>query len=211
MSGSRFRSLRSGFLETPASACYSVLATTHTRTYTHTSILTQWCCCSLQCHGPKHARLLCPPRSHVHRVGDAIQLSHPLSPPSPALNSAPHQDLFQWVWLFTSGGQSIGASASVLPVNSQGWFPLGLTGLISLVSQGLSRVVSSTTIWKHQFFGFLYDPTLTSLHDYWENHRFDYTNLCRQTMSLLFNPDTDICKMIWQHLKSNSRCKKVSC
>ena len=57
-------------------------------------------------------------------------------------------------WLFASGGQSIGAlaSSSVLPVNIQGWFSLGLTGLISLQSKRLSRVFSSTTIWKHQFF-----------------------------------------------------------
>ena len=54
--------------------------------------------------------------------------------------------------LFTSGGQSIGASASVLPMNIQGWFPLGLTGLISLLSKGLSRMFSSTIVWKHQFF-----------------------------------------------------------
>ena len=56
---------------------------------------------------------------------------------------------------FTSGGQSIGASASasVLPMNIQGWFPLGLTGLISLQSKGLSRVFSSTTVQKHQFSG----------------------------------------------------------
>ena len=55
--------------------------------------------------------------------------------------------------LFTSGGQSIGpsASASALPVNIQGWFPLGLTGLISLLSKGLLRVFSSTTVWRHQF------------------------------------------------------------
>ena len=58
-------------------------------------------------------------------------------------------------WLFTSGSQSIGASASasVLPMNIHGWFPLGLTGFISLLSKGLSGVFSSTTIWKHQFFG----------------------------------------------------------
>ena len=57
--------------------------------------------------------------------------------------------------LLTSGGQSIGASASasVFPMNSQSWFPLGLTGLISLQSKGLSRVFSNTTVWKHQFFG----------------------------------------------------------
>ena len=55
--------------------------------------------------------------------------------------------------LFTSGGQSIGTSASVLPMNIQDWFPSGLTSLISLCSQGLSRVFSNTTIQKHQFFG----------------------------------------------------------
>ena len=54
-------------------------------------------------------------------------------------------------WLFTSGGQSIWASASVLPMSIQGWFPLGLTGLISLLSRELSRVFSSTTVWKHEF------------------------------------------------------------
>ena len=58
-------------------------------------------------------------------------------------------------WLFTSAGQSIRTSDSVwvLPMNIQGWFPLRSTGLISLKSKGLSRVFSSTTIWKHQFFG----------------------------------------------------------
>jgi len=57
-------------------------------------------------------------------------------------------------WFFASGGQSVGASASaaVLPMNSQGWFHLELTGLISLLSKGLSRVLSNTTIRKHQFF-----------------------------------------------------------
>ena len=54
--------------------------------------------------------------------------------------------------LFTSGGHSIGTSASVLPMNIQGWFTLGLTGLISLQSKGLSRVFPSTTVWKHQLF-----------------------------------------------------------
>ena len=53
---------------------------------------------------------------------------------------------------FTSGSESIGDSASVLPMNIQGWFPLGLTGLISLLSKRLSRVFCRTTIWKHQFF-----------------------------------------------------------
>ena len=78
--------------------------------------------------------------------------------------------------LFASGGQSIGVSASVsvFPMNIQGWFPLGLIGLISLWSKGLSRVFSST-IQKHQFFkaSLLYGPTLTSIHDYWKNYGFD--------------------------------------
>ena len=92
----------------------------------------------------------------VHWVSDAIQPSHPLLPPSPpALNLSHHQDLFQFSWLFASGGQSIGtsASASVLPMNIQDLFPLGLTGWISLLSRGLSRAFSSTTVWMYQFFG----------------------------------------------------------
>ena len=116
-------------------------------------------------------------QTHVHWVGDAIQPSHPLVPPSSlALNLSKHQGLFQWVGFFASCGQSIGASASasVLPMNIQGWFPLGLTGLISLLSKGFSRVFSSPTVQKHQFFGTQsYEPTPTSIHEYWKNHSFD--------------------------------------
>ena len=91
--------------------------------------------------------------AHVHCISDAIQPSHPLMLPSPpALNLSQLQGLSQ-CQLFASSSQSIGASASVLPVNIQGWFPLGLSGLISLQSKGLSRVFSTTTVWKHQFFG----------------------------------------------------------
>ena len=94
-------------------------------------------------------------QSHVHWVSDAIQLSHLLSAPSPpALNVSQHQCLLQWIGSSHQVGQSIvaSASASVLPKNIQGWFPLGLTGLISLLSKELSRVFSSTTIQKRQFF-----------------------------------------------------------
>ena len=80
--------------------------------------------------------------------------------------------------LFASGGQSIGASASasVLPMNIQGWFPLRLTGLISLLSKGLSSV-SPTRQFESinsSLLSLLYGPTLISVHDYWKTHSFDY-------------------------------------
>ena len=89
-------------------------------------------------------------QTHVHHVSDAIQSFHPLSSLSPtALNLSQHQGLFQWV---ASGGQNIGASASVLPMNIQYWFPFGWTGCISLQFKGLSRVFSNTTVQKHPLF-----------------------------------------------------------
>ena len=124
---------------------------------------------------------------HVHWVNDAIWPSHPLPPPPPfVLHFPQYQGPFQWVgFSFSLGGQSIGASASasVLPMNIQIWFPLGLIGFISLQSKGLSRVFSSTTVRKHQFFDA--QPTLWSnsqfVHDYWKNHSFDYMDLCWQS------------------------------
>ena len=97
-------------------------------------------------HLPEFAQIL------VHWVDDAIQLSHPLSPLLLLPSIFPSSRMS---WLFGSGGQSIGtsASASVLPMNIQDWFPLGLTGLICLQSKGLSRVFFNNTVWKHQFFG----------------------------------------------------------
>ena len=76
-------------------------------------------------------------------------------PFSSCLQSFPASGSIPMTWLFPSGGQSIGASASasVLPMNIQDWFPLGWTGWISLQSEGPSRVFSNTTIQKHQFFG----------------------------------------------------------
>ena len=95
-------------------------------------------------------------QTHVYWVSEPIQPSHPLSPSfPPALSLAQHQGLFQWVGPSHQVAQCIGvsASASVPPVNIQGWFPLGLAGLISLVSKGLSKAFSSITDQKHQFFG----------------------------------------------------------
>ena len=95
-------------------------------------------------------------QTRIHRVGDAIQPSHSLSPPPTSrLQCFPTSGSFPMSQLFESGGQSIGglALASVLPVNIQDWLPLGWTGWISSQSKGLSRVFSNTTVKKHQFFG----------------------------------------------------------
>ena len=94
-------------------------------------------------------------QTHVHWAGETIQPSHPLSPPSPpAFNLFQHQGLFHWV---SSSHQvakvlELKLQHQVLLMNIQGWFPLGLTGLI-LHSKGLSRVFSNTTVQKHHFFG----------------------------------------------------------
>ena len=87
---------------------------------------------------------------------ESVMLSNHLifcQPPLFSLQSFPASGSFPMSWLFTSGGQNIGASATVLPMNVQGWFPLGLIGLISLQSKGLSGVFSNTTAQKHHFFG----------------------------------------------------------
>ena len=81
-----------------------------------------------------------------------LTISSSAAPFSFCLQSFPVWGSFPTSQLFISGGQSTGASASVLPMNIQSWFPLGLTGLISLLSKGLSRIFSSTMIWKHKFF-----------------------------------------------------------
>ena len=83
-----------------------------------------------------------------------IQASHPLSSPSLAFNLSQHQGLFKWVSSSHQVAKILGVSAStsVLPMNTQDWFPLGLTGWISLQSKGLSRVFSNTIDQKQQFF-----------------------------------------------------------
>ena len=112
-------------------------------------------------HGLQHSRPPCPSLSP--RVGSNLcplsQWCHPTIASSvisfsPCLQSFPASGSFPVSQLFESGGQTIGASAlaSVLPMNIQDWFPLGLTGLISLQSKGPSRVFSNTSVQKHQFF-----------------------------------------------------------
>ena len=116
---------------------------------------------SLQPHGVQHARFLCPsptPRAYSNSC-PLSRRCHPtisscVIPFSSCLQSFPASGSFSVSQFFASGSQSIGVSAStsVLPVNIQDWFPLGLTSLIYLQSKGLSRVFSNTTVQKHQFF-----------------------------------------------------------
>ena len=133
-------------------------------------------------------------QTHVHWVSDAIQPSHPLLSPSlPAFNlSFPPSGSFLMSQLFTSGGHSIGASvsASVLPMNVRGWFPLELTGLTSLLSKGLSTVFSNTTVWKHQFFGAQLFFIVQLSHPYMttgKNVALIIWTFVGKVMSLLFN------------------------
>ena len=113
---------------------------------------------SLQPHGLQHARPLClslSPRICANSCPWG-QWCHPtilssVIPFSSCLQSFLASGSFPMSWLFTSGGQSIRTSASVFPMNIRSWFPLGWTGLISLQSKGLSRVFSSTPVWKHQW------------------------------------------------------------
>ena len=103
---------------------------------------------------PVHHQLPESTHTHVHRTGDAIQPSHPLSSPSPlALNLPQHQGLFKWV---ISSHEVAKVLEFQLQHQSFQWTPrtpLGLTGWISWQSKGLSRVFSNTTVQKHQFFG----------------------------------------------------------
>ena len=134
---------------------------------------------SLQPHGLQHSRPPCPSLSPgvtpTPSSRPLTQWCHPtisssVTPFSSCPQFFPASGSFPMIWLFASGGQSIGVSvtASVLPVNNQGWFPLGLTDLISLLSKELSRDFFSTTVWKHQFFGT--HPSFFIL--YWSPVRF---------------------------------------
>ena len=127
----------------------------------------QNCCClsvvsnSLRTHGLQHARHPCPspyPRGYLNSCPLSwwyhATISSSVVPFSSCPQSFPASGSFPMNWLFASGGHSFGASASasVLPLSIQDWFPLGFTGLI-LLSKRLWRVFSSTTVWKHQFYG----------------------------------------------------------
>ena len=157
-----------------------------------------YCCsvakvCPALCspHKLQHASLPCPPLSPGACSNSCplsqwyhLTISPSVAPFSFCPQSFAASGSFPLSWLFTSGGQSIGASVSesALPMNIQGWFSLGLPGLVSLLCKGLSRVFSST-IQKQQFFSAQPSlcPARTSMHDHWKNHSFDYMDLCWQS------------------------------
>ena len=140
-------------------------------------------CPTLQPHGLQHARPPCPsPTPRVFSISCPLSrwcpstISSSVVPFSSHFQSFPASASSQISQYFASGGQStrVSASASVLPMNIQDWFPLGWTSWISLLLKGLKsplqqqfKSINSLTL------SFLYSPTLTSIHDYWKNHSFD--------------------------------------
>ena len=144
-------------------------------------------CCSvaqlrltLQPHGLQQARLPCPGVCSSNSSA-LSQWCHPTISASVVPFSCPQS--FPVSWLFTSGGQSIGASESVLLMNIQDWFPIGLTGLISLQSKELLRVFSNTTVRKHHCFGTQPSLWFTSQIHMWllEKNSFDKIDICQQS------------------------------
>ena len=124
---------------------------------------------------PVHHQLPEFTQTHVRRVGDAIQPSHPFSS---CLQSLPASGSFPVSQLFALGGQRTGvsASASALPMNTQDWSPLGWTGSGSPCSPRDSQESSPTPQFKSinsSALSFLHSPTLTSTHDHWKNHSLD--------------------------------------
>ena len=127
------------------------------------SSVAQSCPTLCDSHGLQHVRPPCPsPTPGVYSNSCPLcwwchpTISFSVIPFSSCLQSFPASGFFPMSQFFTSGGQSIGASASVVPMNIQEWFPLGWTGWISLQSKGLSRVFSNPTVQKHQFFGIVF-------------------------------------------------------
>ena len=148
------------------------------RNYQFSSVVSE----SLKSHGLQHARLPCPSPSPgvCSNSCPLSQWCHPtisssVIPFSSCPQSFPASGSFLMCQLFTSSNQSTGASASVLSMNIQEWFPLGWTGWISLQSKGLSKVFSNNSDQSINSLAlsFLYSTTLTSIHDYRKNHSFD--------------------------------------
>ena len=163
-------------------------------------------CSTLRPHGLQHTRLPCPwlspgvcsnscPLSRWCCLTISSSAAQPLLLlpsvfPSIRIFSGELALCIRWpkYWSF---------SFSISTSSEQSWFPLGLIGLNALLSKGLSRVFSRTTVWKDQFFDaqLFYGPILTSIHDYWKNHSFDSTDLL---MSLLFNTLSSLSQFSFQ-------------
>jgi len=133
---------------------------------------------------PVHHQFLESTQTHVHWVADAIQPSHPLLPPFSCPQSFPASGSFQMSQLFVSGGQRTGvsASASVLPMNIQDWFPLGWTGWISLQSKGLSRVFSIVKSIHSSALSFLYTCVYIFLLHLWGVDRFTMKHITENSI-----------------------------
>ena len=134
---------------------------------------------------PVHHQLPEFTQTHAHRVGDAIQPSHPLSSlPSPAPNPSQHQVLFQWVNSLHEVAKYWSFSFSISPSNEHPGLIAFRVGLLDLfVVQGTLKS-SPTPQFKSINFSalsFLHSPTLTSIHDHWKNHSLDQTDLCWQS------------------------------
>ena len=150
---------------------------------------------TLRPNGLHHARIPCPsPSPRVYSSSCPLsQWCYLTNSPSTASISFCFQIFsasgsFPLNRLFASGGQSIGASPSVLPKNIEDWFPLRMIGLIALHSRNSQDSSPAPQFKNHQFFVdwskkiiFLYGPTLTSVHDYWKNHSFAHIDLGRQS------------------------------
>ena len=146
---------------------------------------------SFRPHESQHARPPCPsptPGAHsysFHQVSDAIQPSHPLSSPSPTFSLSQHQGLFQWV---SSLHQVAKGLEFQLQHQSFQWTPRADLLEDGLVGSSCSPRNSQESFPSPQFksintsaLSLLYGPTLTSIHDYWKNHSFDYMDLCWQS------------------------------
>ena len=164
------------------------------------------CCCSvtqscLTLHDPMDCSmpdfpvlhyLLELAQTHIHWVNDTISSS--VNPFFSCPQFFPASESFPVTWLFVSSGHSIGASASVLPVNIQGWFPLELTGLISLLSKWLSRVFSSTIVQKHQF--------SSAQPSFWSNSHLYMTSgkTIALTICTVVRKVMSLCVSVWESL-----------
>ena len=151
---------------------------------------------SLQPHGLQHARLPCPSPSPGVCLNScpSSRWCHPtilssVVPLSSCLQSCPALGPFLMSQLFACG-QSIGASASVLPVNIQDWFPLGLTGLISLLSKRLSRIFSRTTVWRDKKKKKWWEHVKNTPEPIWRSSRWQIiTDLSKKWLTVMgYNP-----------------------